>query len=63
MTGVSQQMQPSSMWRVDLGLGVRASAVLGGLVVIGLALTLLIVWGCAKGPVCSPPKIRWVYCS
>ena len=42
MTGVSQQMQPSSMWRVDLGLGVRASAVFGGLVVIGLALTLLL---------------------
>ena len=42
MTGVSQQMQPSSMWRVNLDLGVRASAVFGGLVVIGLALTLLL---------------------
>lgn len=42
MTGVSQQMRPSGMWRVDLGLGVRESAVLGGLVVIGLALTLLL---------------------
>lgn len=42
MTGVSQQMRPSGMWRVDLGLGVRASAVLGGLVVIGLALILLL---------------------
>ena len=30
------------MWRVNLGLGVRASAVFGGLVVIGLALTLLL---------------------
>ena len=30
------------MWRVDLGLGVRASALLGGLLVISLALTLLL---------------------
>jgi len=42
MTGVLQQMRPSGMWRVNLGLGVRALAVLGGLVVIGLALTLLL---------------------
>ena len=42
MTGVSRQMRPTSMWRVDFGLGLRASAVLGGLVVIGLALTLLL---------------------
>jgi hypothetical protein len=42
MTGVLQQMRPSGMWRVNLGLGVRALAVLGGLVLIGLALTLLL---------------------
>jgi len=42
MTGALQQMRPSGMWRVNLGLGVRALAVLGGLVVIGLALTLLL---------------------
>ena len=30
------------MWRVDLGLGVRAFALFGGLVVISLALTLLL---------------------
>ena len=41
MTGVLQQMPPSGMWRVDLSFGVRALAVLGGLVVIGLALSLL----------------------
>jgi len=42
MTGALQQMRPSGMWRVNLGLGVRALAVLGGLVLIGLALTLLL---------------------
>ena len=42
MTGMLQQMPPSGMWRVDLGFGARALAVLGGLVVIGLALTLLL---------------------
>jgi len=42
MTGVLQQMRPSGMWSVNLGLGVRALAVLGGLVLIGLALTLLL---------------------
>lgn len=42
MTGMLRQMPPSGMWRVDLGFGARALAVLGGLVVIGLALTLLL---------------------
>ena len=42
MTGASQQMRLNGMWRVDFGLGFRVSAVLGGLVVIGLALILLV---------------------
>jgi hypothetical protein len=43
MTGVLQQMPPSGMWRVDLRFSVRAFAVLGGLVVIGLALIQLLL--------------------
>ena len=42
MTGVLQQMPPSGIWRADLRFGVRALAVLSGLVVIGLALIQLL---------------------
>ena len=42
MTGFSRQMPPSGMWRIELGLGVRALAIFSGLLVIGLALTLLL---------------------
>ena len=42
MTGVLRQKLPSDSWRVDLSFGIRALAVFGGLVVIGLALTLLL---------------------
>jgi len=42
MTGVVRQKLPSDSWRVDLSFGIRALAVFGGLVVIGLALTLLL---------------------
>ena len=41
MTGMLQQMLLSGTWRVDLSFGIRALAVFGGLVVIGLALTML----------------------
>jgi len=55
MTGVLQQMRPSGMWRVNLGLGVRALAVLGGLVLIGLALTLLL-FGVAPKDLFAAPR-------
>ena len=42
MTDVLQQMPRSGTWHVDLGFALRAVTVLGGLVVIGLALTLLL---------------------
>ena len=57
MNVVSQQMRPSGVWRVNLGLGigVRALAVLSGLLVSGLAVTLLLC-GVAPKDLCAAAK-------